>query len=247
MNEDLFEWALNAFLEDAEGDDNDDEAPPNMDDDGPDEDSTDGPPPMDDQEATDETEDQVEPEEPEQEEEKHEKPAEKPKAESLPKKTDKAEADKNGIRRKNLYVAFINWAKEYNRRNTFGSIFDKDAFHVSYPFVPDEMRYFYRLANPLLCVLAGDLTFFPVSELRKLNSKNKQMDEMLIFAATPNDLRVFNRPDKKVYRAEEENETIVLKDVLGDTFDMYIQNMIGQGDILNGPNVDTTKQQEDVE
>ena len=50
------------------------------------------------------------------------------------------------------------------------------------------MRYFYRLANPLLCVLSGDLTFFQASELRKLNSENKEIDKLLIFAATENDI-----------------------------------------------------------
>ena len=59
----------------------------------------------------------------------------------MPKKTDKIESSKNGVRRKKLYVAFIEWAKEYNSKNTFGSIFDKDIFHNVYPFVPDEMRY----------------------------------------------------------------------------------------------------------
>ena len=160
---------------------------------------------------------------------------EPPKKESYPKQTDRAESDRNGIRRKKLYIAFIEWCKEYNPKNTFGSIFDKDIFHVTYPFVPEEMRYFYRLANPMLCVLAGDLTFFPVVELRKINSNNSKLDEMMIFAATPNDLRVFNKKDKKVYRATEENGEVKLAEVLNDTFDTYIQKMIDKGDILNGP------------
>lgn len=173
---------------------------------------------------------------------KEEKP--EPKKESLPKQADRAESDKNGVRRKKLYIAFIEWSKEYNSRNTFGSIFDKDVFHDSYPFIPHEMRYFYRLANPMLCVLAGDLTFFQVAELRKLNANNKHLDEMLIFAATPKDLRVFNIKDKKVYRAEDSNGEIQLKEVLSDTFDTYIQMMIQKGDILNGPIEDESKKDE---
>ena len=161
-------------------------------------------------------------------------PKEEVKEESMPKKTDKVESSKNGVRRKKLYVAFIEWAKEYNSKNTFGSIFDKDIFHNVYPFVPDEMRYFYRLANPILCVLSGDLTFFQVSELKKLNAENKEMDKLLIFAATPNDLRVFNREDKRVYVATESNGKIELGESVGDTFDLYIQKMINRGDILNG-------------
>lgn len=163
------------------------------------------------------------------------------KEESLPKKTDKAESSKNGIRRKNLYIAFITWCKEYNNKNTFGSIFDKDAFNVSYPFIPEDLRYFYRLANPMLCVLAGELTFFAVAELRKLNAKNSHIAEMLIFAATPNDVRVFNVKDKKVYRGTEENGTLKLNEILGDTFDTYIQKMINKGDILNASRAESTE------
>lgn len=155
--------------------------------------------------------------------------------ESMPKKTDQVESSKNGVRRKKLYVAFIEWAKEYNSKNTFGSIFDKDIFHNVYPFVPEEMRYFYRLANPILCVLSGDLTFFQVSELKKLNAENKEMDKLLIFAATPNDLRIFNKEDKRIYLATEADGNIVLGESIGDTFDLYIQKMIKKGDILNGP------------
>ena len=155
--------------------------------------------------------------------------------ESFPKKIDKQESDKNGVRRKKLYIAFIEWAKEYNPKNIFGSIFDKDVFQTVYPFVPNEMRYFYRLANPMLCVLAGNLTFFAAGELKKLNAKNSRLSEFMIFAATDEDLRVFNNKDRKIYRAVEENGMIKLDIVLGETFDTYIQNMINQGDILNGP------------
>lgn len=152
---------------------------------------------------------------------------------SMPKKTDADELNKNGVNRKKLYIAFIEWCKEYNNKNVFGSIFDKDAFKVTYPFVPEEMRYFYRLANPILCVLADELTFFQVSELKKLNTGNPKMNELLIFAATPNDLRVFNTSDKKVYRGTEENGDLKLNEVLANSFDLYIQNMINKGDILN--------------
>jgi len=164
-----------------------------------------------------------------------EKEASKKEEESYPKKIDRQESDKNGVRRKKLYIAFIEWAKEYNPKNIFGSIFDKDVFQTVYPFVPNEMRYFYRLANPMLCVLAGNLTFFAAGELKKLNAKNSRLSEFMIFAATDEDLRVFNNKDKKIYRALEENGMIKLDIVLGETFDTYIQNMINQGDILNGP------------
>lgn len=192
-----------------------------------------------------EEEESIEDETPEEEDkEKKEEPKKEEKPLSRPKQTDAAEKDKNGVRRKKLYIAFIEWCKEYNNKNTFGSIFDKDAFNVSYPFVPHEMRYFYRLANPMLCVLSGNLTFFQVAELKKLNSKNSKFPELLIFAATENDLRVFSNTDKKVYFGIEENGEIKLTKVLSDTFDTYIQTMIDKGDILNGPIEDKSEKSE---
>ena len=166
---------------------------------------------------------------------------EEPKEESYPKKIDRAEEDKNGVRRKKLYIAFIEWAKEYNPKNIFGSIFDKDVFQTVYPFVPQKMRYFYRLANPMLCVLSGNLTFFAAGELKKLNAKNSKLNDFMIFAATDNDLRVYNNADDKIYRAVEENGMIKLDVAIADTFDIYIQNMLNQGDILNGP-IDENKE-----
>lgn len=155
---------------------------------------------------------------------------------SLPKAVDAQETDKNGVNRKKLYIAFIEWAKSYNARNTFGSLFDKDVFDVTYPFVPHEMRYFYRLANPILCVLSGKLTFFQVSELRKLNADNPDMKDALIFAATENDYRAFSTRDKRVYLAidKPDGSGIQFTRALADSFDLYIQNMIGKGDILHG-------------
>lgn len=163
--------------------------------------------------------------------------------ESLPKQVDKKESDKNGNRRKKLYISFIEWAKSYNNKNSFGSIFDKDIFKVTYPFIPDEMRYFYRIANPLLCVLSGNLTFFQVSELKKLNEKNDKLNEFIIFAATEEDFRIFNIKDKRVYLATEENEEIKIGKCLATSFDLYIQNMINKGDILNAPLEDEKKEE----
>ena len=225
MDEEDLEWALNAFVEDAEdGEENTEEE------------NKDDPPPSIEDENVEENNEEEKPEEEEPEEDKkEEEKVQGIEPKSRPKAVDAAENNKNGVRRKKLYIAFIEWAKAYNRKNAFGSIFDKDIFDVSYPFVPHEMRYFYRLANPMLCVLGGDLTFFPVAELRKVNAQNKKLSEMLIFAATPNDLRVFSIKDKQVYLAQEQDGEIVLTQVLGETFDLYIQNMIKQGDILNGP------------
>lgn len=181
---------------------------------------------------------------PEQPEEPPQEPQQQPVPQktpiSRPKQFANQEQDKNGVRRKNLYIEFIRWAKEYNPKNIFGSNFDKDIFTGSYPFVPDEMRYFYRLADPTLCILAGGLTFFPVIQLRKLNAENKHLDQYMIFAATDTDMRVFSNVDKRVYMATEQNGEIVLGKALANTFDTYIQIMIDKGDILNGPREDTT-------
>ena len=54
-------------------------------------------------------------------------------------------------------------------------------------------------------------------------------------------MRIFNKNDKKIYKGIEENKKIILKEPLADTFDLYIQNMIKCGDILNGPVDDIKK------
>ena len=163
---------------------------------------------------------------------------EKPKQDkSLTQQRHAEEEDKNGVRRKKLYIAFIEWAKEFDSKNTFGSLFQKDTFRVTYPFIPEEMRYFYRLANPLQCVLSGNLTFFSVERIREVNRRNAQFTtELMIFAATLEDVRVFNRKDKKIYQGkEEESGRVTLLQVLSIDFDNYLQKMIGHGDILNAP------------
>ena len=173
------------------------------------------------------------PEEEPTEETPVEQEEEKPK--SLPKQADKEEENKNGVNRKKLYIAFIEYAKGINKKNVFGSIFDKDAFHVTYPYVPHELRYFYRLSNPTLCVLDNDLTFFAVSELKKINKDNKEFPKKLIFASTMDQYFVFNNDDKKVYSATDGENALTLKEEKAKTFDLFIQNLVGQGDILNSP------------
>lgn len=198
---------------------------------------------LEDEETSEENPDKENPSaEEEKEEELEEVPEEENKEEpstsqniSFPQLIDSREEDKNGINRKKLYIAFIEWCKSVNNKNVFGSVFDKDIFKTNYPFVPHEMRYFYRLANPMLCVLQGDLTFFQLSELMKVNGNNKQLSEYMIFAATPDQLRVFSNKDKKIYNAEDENGNIKILQMLGETFDLYIQAMVGRGDILHAP------------
>lgn len=237
-----FNMDLSSYLEaDDPSEENDqveeDDTPPNIDL-GDEEIESDEPPTIDTDESESTEEDIPSEDEPE-EDPKEDTTDEAPniiEPTSLPKAADAQETDKNGVNRKKLYIAFIEWAKSYNARNTFGSLFDKDVFDVTYPFVPHEMRYFYRLANPILCVLSGKLTFFQVSELRKLNADNPDMKDALIFAATENDYRAFSTRDKRVYLAVDkvDGSGIQFTRALADSFDLYLQNMIGKGDILHG-------------
>lgn len=237
-----FSMDLSSYLEaDDQSEENDqveeDDTPPNIDL-GDEEIESDEPPTIDTDEPESTEEDTPTEDEPE-EDPKEDTTDEAPniiEPTSLPKAADAQETDKNGVNRKKLYIAFIEWAKSYNARNTFGSLFDKDVFDITYPFVPHEMRYFYRLANPILCVLSGKLTFFQVSELRKLNADNPDMKDALIFAATENDYRAFSTRDKRVYLAVDkaDGSGIQFTRALADSFDLYIQNMIGKGDILHG-------------
>jgi len=153
--------------------------------------------------------------------------------ESRPKQTDRDESPKNGVKRKALYIEFIEYSKRLRPKNTFGSVFDQDAFDLTYPFVPDEMRYFYRLANPLLCVLEDDLTFFALSELKKVNPRN-DFKKFLLFAASANEVIFFAITDKAVYKTAEKYNDLLKKnnvtegaDKLASTFDTYIENIVG--------------------
>lgn len=143
------------------------------------------------------------------------------------------EDTKNGVNRKRLYIAFIEYAKSKNNKNTFGSIFDKDIFHNVYTFVPEDMRYFYRLANPMLCII-DDLIFFSVSELKQINIKNSNIDNELIFAATDKNVIFHSAIDGKVYLGDEKDGKLVVIEELAETFDLYIQGLIGNIDYLNG-------------
>ena len=165
---------------------------------------------------------------PEPAEEPAVKPEEPPKKEeSLPKQTDSKEKGANGVKRKELYIDFIKYAKTIHSNNLFGSIFDKNAFD-QFSFVPHEMQYFYRLANPLLCVLKDSLTFFALSELKKINSENPDINKLLIFAADKsNKLIVFNQEDKKIYQGESKDKKITCSNELASSFDTYIENLVG--------------------
>jgi hypothetical protein len=144
------------------------------------------------------------------------------------------EPSKNGVNRKRLYIMFIEWAKKHNPKNTFGNLFDSNKiFDNELSFVPHDLRYFYMLANPTLCTLPGDLVFFSCRELDNLNKDNAKRATHLIFAATEEDFRVYSVSDRQIYMATDENGQLKLGRNLAISFDVYLQALINQGEILN--------------
>lgn len=139
----------------------------------------------------------------------------------------------SGNIRKQLYIAFIEYAKRIHSKNTFRTIFDKDFFKVNHPYVPTEMRYFYRLANPVVCVLENELTFFEATELKTVNGDN-DFSKVLVFAGTPDTLVLFNMADRGIYTYKGELSDVLNADdpakvmtKVADSFDEYIDNLIG--------------------
>ena len=137
------------------------------------------------------------------------------------------EVGRNGVLRKKLYIEFIEWAKEKNSNNNFGSNFNKNIFNEDNPFVPKDMRFFYRLADPLLCMI-DDLTFFSLSELNAVNSGIIDLEKQMIFAATKEEFIVFNKEDDKIYIGKEKNKSVALVKEIANNFDDYIQDLIGK-------------------
>lgn len=97
-----------------------------------------------------------------------------------------------------------------------------------------------------MCVLPGKLTFFALGELKKVNT-NVNLKEMMIFASTEDEMRIFKMNDKKIYLAKEENGSIKLGNIIGEDFDNYIQKMINKGDILHTPIEEENKEESNVE
>ena len=97
------------------------------------------------------------------------------------------------------------------------------------------MRFFYRVANPELCVIKDNgtnLVFFQLSELKSINKDYNQLKEMMIFAATTKNFRILNIKDNKVYIGIEQNKKIILQQEVAKNFDSYLQTLIGRDDIL---------------
>lgn len=142
---------------------------------------------------------------------------------------------RNGNSRRYLYNEFIKYAKDINSKNKFQTNYDGNVFIKEYPFIPYSMRFFYRVANPELCVIKDNgtnLVFFQLSELKSINKDYNQLKEMMIFAATTKNFRVLNIKDNKVYIGIDQNKKIVLQQEVAKNFDSYLQTLIGRDDIL---------------
>ena len=123
--------------------------------------------------------------------------------------------DKNGVKRKNLYIAFIEYCKKLNPKNTFSSLFDKDIFKERYSFIPHEMRYFYRLANPMSCIIPviqfESVSFFEDTGIQqaldqiKKNNKSESEDSEDV----DNDLTEENDVEETIEDDSIENEMMI--------------------------------------
>ena len=123
----------------------------------------------------------------------------------------------DGNQRKEMYQKFADTMSNANNKNVFGTIFDQDVFKSEYKIVPYEMRYFYRLQNPV-SVEVGDFRFIPFgTDLLDAQDKYDLGKKMFVFA-TYNDKPVFfNMLDKTIWAND---------DKISDTFDGFIENMI---------------------
>ena len=131
------------------------------------------------------------------------------------KNNSKQNSDKNGVKRKNLYIAFIEYCKKLNPKNTFSSLFDKDIFKERYSFIPHEMRYFYRLANPMSCIIPviqfESVSFFEDAGIQqaldqiKKNNKSESEDSEDV----DNDLSEENDVEETIEDDSVENEMMI--------------------------------------
>ena len=143
------------------------------------------------------------------------------------------EDEKNGKNRKRLYVAFIQHAKRRNKRNVFSSIFDSNCFDDVFSFIPESLRYFYRMANPVLCVI-DDIVIFSLNELKKANAKNNQKQKYLIIASTTDyDVICIQLSNGKIFNAKIKDDKLVVGSQIAVSFDKWIQKLIGNVDFLN--------------
>lgn len=127
---------------------------------------------------------------------------------------DQNNLDGNG--RKEMYQNFANVMIQANKSCVFGTIFDQDIFKSEYKIVPYEMRYFYRLQNPVSVEL-DDFRFIPFgTELLEAQDKYDLGKKMFVFATKADKPIFFNQLDKTIWFND---------DKLADTFDGLIESM----------------------
>lgn len=130
---------------------------------------------------------------------------------------DRDQDNLDGNQRKEMYQTFADTLMKANNKNVFGTIFDQDVFKSEYKIVPYEMRYFYRLQNPV-SVEVGEFKFIPFgTDLLDAQDKYDLGKKMFVFA-TYNDKPVFfNMLDKTIWAND---------DKISDTFDGFIETMV---------------------
>jgi uridine kinase len=137
--------------------------------------------------------------------------------------------EKNGKARKDKYESFIGAMKDINPKSTFSSVWDAEAFRSQFKFVPYEVRYFYRIANPSF-VQIGEFKWIPYSEeLIQAQSKYGLGKKLFVFATFGKEPVFFNMLDKKIYLNDS---------VISASFDGFIDELIAKGGIPVGSNED---------
>jgi hypothetical protein len=123
----------------------------------------------------------------------------------------------DGNARKEMYQKFADVLKEVNSGNVFGSLWSDDAFKGGFNIVPYEMRYFYRLQNPVF-VQVDDFKFIPYGE-ELLNAQEKYGlgKKMFVFATSSNKPVFYNMLDNKIYSSDK---------AIADTFDGFIDSIV---------------------
>lgn len=151
---------------------------------------------------------------------------------------DRDQDNLDGIQRKEMYQQWADLMLQLNSNNVFGTIFDQDVFKSEYKIVPYEMRYFYRLQNPV-SVSIDDLSFIPFgTELLEAQDKYGLGKKMFVFATNNEKPIFFNMLDKTIWF----NDT-----KLNDSFDGFIEQLTQNNGELQIPEEGEENQETEVD
>lgn len=151
---------------------------------------------------------------------------------------DRDQDNLDGIQRKEMYQQWADLMMQLNSNNVFGTIFDQDVFKSEYKIVPYEMRYFYRLQNPV-SVTIDDLSFIPFgTELLEAQDKYGLGKKMFVFATNNEKPIFFNMLDKTIWF----NDT-----KLNDSFDGFIEQLTQNNGELQIPEEGDENQEAEVD